>query len=220
MNKIELVKPSLKYKASFFSALEEYRHWQGYNLLSTENYLNMKEDDFPNLVQSFADAEQGIGLPEGFVPETTLWLIIEEQYAGTVSIRHNIETQILKDWGGHIGYQIRPSFIGKGYAVPMLLKAVEYAATLGIERAAVSCDEHNIPSKKTIEKAVKLCGGEKRENFVKEDGKITNRFWVNTPLYYDKYISNEIPMTLREKDNFVKEAIALRENLYIRNKQG
>ena len=35
----------------------------------------------------------------------------------------------------------------------------------------------------------------------------------------DKYVSNEIPMTKREKERFILEAKALRQNLLRRKKQ-
>lgn len=222
INKIELVKPSTKYEASFLEAVKEYDNWQGFKTLGVEACQGITHDNLPNYIKMCEDCALGLNLQEGFVPETYLWLIIDDNYAGSVNIRHNIDTEILSTWGGHIAYQIRPSYIGKGFAAPMLAKAIEYAAnTLNLEKVMISCDEDNIASKKTIQKVIPIFGGKQINNFVfdDEDKKACNIFWINTPLYYNRYISDEINITLKQKEKFIEEARSLRRNLLLRNEQ-
>ena len=89
-------------------------------------------------------------MPNGYVPETRLWLIEDGKYIGSVNIRHSLTPHLL-GVGGHIGYNIRPSMRNKGYGTAILRLALPYARALGLERVLLTCDETNIGSKKIIE---------------------------------------------------------------------
>ena len=106
--------------------------------------------------------------PAWMVPSTTLWWVDGTDYLGRISIRHRL-TPTLLEWGGHIGYDVRPSARRRGHATAMLAAARPVAARLGIDPALVTCDPDNTGSRKVIE----ANGG------VLEDqraGKL--RFWV------------------------------------------
>ena len=108
--------------------------------------------------------------PAWMVPSTTLWWVDGTEYLGRISIRHRL-TPTLLEWGGHIGYDVRPSARRRGVATAMLAAVRPVAAGLGIDPALVTCDLDNIGSRKVIE----ANGG------VLEDqraGKL--RFWVPT----------------------------------------
>lgn len=80
-------------------------------------------------------------------------------------------TPHLREVGGHIGYDVRPSARRRGHATAMLRAALPVAYGLDIESALVMCDVDNIASRKVIE----ANGG------IFEDqrgGKL--RFWVPT----------------------------------------
>jgi predicted acetyltransferase len=106
--------------------------------------------------------------PEWMVPSTTLWWLDGREFLGRLTIRHRLSPALL-DWGGHIGYDVRPSARRRGHATAMLAAALPVAARLGIGPALITCDADNIGSRKVIE----ANGG------VLEDergGKL--RFWV------------------------------------------
>ena len=63
---------------------------------------------------------------------------------------HNVLTQRMKDFTGHVGYSVRPSERRNGYAKRMLAKALEFLTAFGFEEVYVSCEPTNIASKKTI----------------------------------------------------------------------
>ena len=89
-------------------------------------------------------------LPEGWVPDSTFWLINQDKrILGVVNIRHQL-TEFLLNSGGHIGYGIRPSERRKGFATKLLSLSLEKAKELGIRKALVVCNEDNTGSFKTI----------------------------------------------------------------------
>ena len=108
--------------------------------------------------------------PDGRVPQTTLWWVSGNEYLGRISIRHWL-TASLREIGGHIGYDIRPSARQRGYATAMLAAALPVARSLGIDRALLTCDEDNVFSRKVIE----ANGGMLEDN---RHGKL--RYWVPT----------------------------------------
>jgi GNAT superfamily N-acetyltransferase len=71
---------------------------------------------------------------KGYVPATTLWLIAGQEYLARIAIRHRL-TDRLRQAGGHIGYDVRPSARRRGYATTMLREALPVARSLGITAA-------------------------------------------------------------------------------------
>lgn len=61
----------------------------------------------------------------------------------------------LTDFGGNIGYCVRPSERRKGYAKEMLRFALDICREKGLKKVLVTCLEDNVGSAKTIE----ACGG-------------------------------------------------------------
>ena len=68
-----------------------------------------------------ATADRGGWLPPGIVPATFLWWVDGDTYLGRLSIRHSL-TPWLLDYGGHIGYVVRPSGARQGHATAMLAR--------------------------------------------------------------------------------------------------
>ncbi|MED4162879.1 GNAT family N-acetyltransferase, partial [Halalkalibacterium halodurans] len=75
---------------------------------------------------------------------------------------------------GHIGYGIRPSERGKGYATLMLKLGLEKAAALGLEKVLITCDKENLPSARTIQRNVGVLDSE----VVDERGIAIQRYWI------------------------------------------
>ncbi len=89
---------------------------------------------------------------------------------------HNVLTERMKKYTGHVGYSVRPSERRKGYAKKMLSKALDFLSSFGFEEAYVSCLPENIASKKTI----LFNGGEYVETvFMDEDNVDLERYRIS-----------------------------------------
>jgi predicted acetyltransferase len=118
--------------------------------------LDQAREDFPR--------------PEGYVPATNLWWMDAKVYLGGIAIRHRL-TDRLRQAGGHISYDVRPSARGRGHATTMLRTALPIARRLGITTALLTCDITNVTSRRVIERN----GGVLQDQY---DGRF--RFWVPT----------------------------------------
>src|SRR3989344_9200748 len=110
INKMELVKPSIEYKDSFIEGVKEFQ------AEGRELNINVAEliNNFEKFIKTLKDAEKGVGLPEGYISHTKLWLVDKGEFIGSVDIRHKLTEKLLQE-GGNIGYSIRPSKRGQGY---------------------------------------------------------------------------------------------------------
>jgi predicted acetyltransferase len=86
------------------------------------------------------------------VPATSLWIVQHRQYLGAIQLRHRLNP-FLAELAGHIGFGIRPSARRAGLASFALRGALDRARRLGLPRVLLTCDQDNIGSARTIERA-------------------------------------------------------------------
>lgn len=135
--------------------------------------VKMAYYDYDKWLKHTAYFEKKETCPPDFVPAHTYFLFIgTDRIIGAINIRHYLNDHLLK-YGGHIGYGIRPSERGKGYGTLMLKMALPIAKELGIKKALITCDKNNTASAKVI-----MNNGGVLENEVMENGKITQRYWI------------------------------------------
>lgn len=114
--------------------------------------------------------------PAPLVPAATLFLEDNGALLGAVDVRFALNEHLLA-FGGHIGYGVRPSARGHGYASLMVRLCFPLLREKGIDRALITCDNNNPASARTIERL----GGE-MENMALEDGRMwVRRYWVDIP---------------------------------------
>jgi predicted acetyltransferase len=167
-----LVSPALQWRDSYRSLVAEFR-------AGGEPFVPFcvafPTDDFPALVRTLEDCSRGIGIPEGFVPHTTYWLIDDVgEVVGVSNLRHRLTEKLLRE-GGHIGYGVRPSARRRGHATFILAETLKCAKQHGISRALVTCDKTNIGSAKAI-----LHNGGVLESEVSIPGNadLKQRYWI------------------------------------------
>ncbi|HDR7388744.1 GNAT family N-acetyltransferase [Bacillus toyonensis] len=154
--------------------LDFYNEWKDSGETMIPWVISKDPSNFPAMIQELLDAHNGVNLPESWVPDSTYWLVTDEnKIVGVVNIRHSL-TEHLFNTGGHVGYGIRPSERRKGYATKLLELSLEKTKELNIEKVLIVCDEVNTGSEKTILHN----GGLRDDDFIEEDGNIVRRYWI------------------------------------------
>lgn len=110
---------------------------------------------------------------QGFVPATLYFLVDDNgRIYGAAHLRHELNDD-LRQYGGHIGYGIRPSERRKGYSTLQLKMMLDMLRDMGYERIMITCDDDNVGSYKTIEKN----GGILEDKVPNHQG-IGRRYWI------------------------------------------
>ncbi|GIH15622.1 GNAT family N-acetyltransferase [Rugosimonospora africana] len=175
----ELSAPTEHVRQSFLDAMAEFRA-EGRGSADDHTMIGGEIRRFGESWSSGPDAFRGYvewlraqsleetPRPENFVPCTSLWWVDGTEYLGRVAIRHRL-TDSLREFGGHIGYDVRSSARRRGHATGMLRAALPVARSLGIDRALLTCDAGNTASRKVIEHN----GGQ-----LEDQRGATLRFWI------------------------------------------
>lgn len=171
--RLRLVEPSADYRSAYMAFYEEW-------IDSGEDIVPWTVEKEPEDFDAFLaflyaeDSEEKL-TNRSWVPHSTYWLIDgQEQVVGAVNIRHRLNEK-LRNSGGHIGYGIRPSARGRGYAKRLLALALDKTRALGLDRVLVVCDAGNVASERTILSG----GGVRDDDFTEPDGNVIRRFWID-----------------------------------------
>jgi predicted acetyltransferase len=140
------------YEGAFAVAWEGYARF--YDLIS-----KMKAGGFPK--------------PE-IVPMDSYFIEAGGRILGEIFIRHRL-SPALEQYGGHIGYKVRPSCRNRGVATAALLLALQKLALMGVPQALVTCSANNLASARVIEK----CRAIRIEDSHQQD-RVTRRYWLET----------------------------------------
>ena len=147
MRLIKLWDASLDEAYDFFNAFQA----------EETGYVNacygMTKEEFLEYRLLKKDNEQGLRLPEGFVPDTIYLLEDEGRYVATFNYRHYLN-DFLRNGPGHIGYAVSKKYRGMGYAtrgLKLLLETVDVPE----DEFYLSCNKDN---KKSLQVQLN-CGG-------------------------------------------------------------
>jgi predicted acetyltransferase len=166
-----LAEPSLTYKDSFIAGTRESQA-EGLEL-----FFNLQDlsENFGAFLQRLRNGDDRAKISPDRVPMSDFWLIDGDEYVGRLSLRHELNEALLV-WGGHIGYQIRPSKRRRGYGKEILRLGLIKAKERGLNRVLVTCDEDNIGSRKIIEH-----NGGQLENIIEvKDSPVRKmRYWID-----------------------------------------
>jgi predicted acetyltransferase len=171
-----VTKLGLRHREAFQRMLEDYA---SYDPKNGEFYARRRED-FPAYVQSLDDEEHGLNIRSGWVPCSHRWLLDDMgAIVGIVRVRHNLNNPFLAEEIGHIGYDVPPSFRGRGYGIACLQVGLDTARTLHLERVLVCADTDNPASWRVIEH----CGGVLEvERYSPHYKKMFRRYWIETGI--------------------------------------
>ncbi|HEY1388470.1 MAG TPA: GNAT family N-acetyltransferase [Ktedonobacterales bacterium] len=139
------------------------------------NDVGLARRDFAAFVNDLRNESLGIGLPPDIVPQTTYLLIDREGRAlGEIRFRPHL-TPPFEGHNGHIGYNVRRSQRGNGYATRMLALVLEKARALGLERVMLPVRDDNLTSVRVI---VKNGGVLERIGAKLSSGEVVSIYWI------------------------------------------
>ena len=107
----------------------------------------------------------------------------DDKIVGTINVRWNL-TESMKQFGGNIGYGIRPTERRKGYNKINLYLGLIEVQKLGLDRVMLDCDVNNLGSAKTMQS---LGGVLERTEVDPSDGVLTSVYWFNVNETIHKY---------------------------------
>ena len=87
MESASLEQPSPKYKDGYLAALEEFQ--------AEGRYLNISKEELEKDFDAFVEKIPAMRMELNGVPETECWLIHGDEYIGRISIRHELNEELL-----------------------------------------------------------------------------------------------------------------------------
>lgn len=125
---------------SFYNEFEK----NGENCIGYSDYKNYSE-----WLTEKQNRRTGKNLPDGYVRENFYLCYAGSEMIGVFSLKFEL-TEYLLNYGGHIGYAVRPSARRRGYATQMLHNGLDIARKLNFGRIICICNEDNPSSEKVI----------------------------------------------------------------------
>lgn len=114
---------------------------------------DIDENTYPKWLKEKSDMSKGINLPEGYIPCTTYWVMLNNKVIGLANIKHYLNDYLRKK-GGHLGLSIAKEYRGQGLGYEVLKLLIKKAREdFCIEDILLTNDPENIASRKLCEKA-------------------------------------------------------------------
>ena len=162
-----LRRPTLADKGTILNMMAEFEQTQSAH---DGGFWDANNFVYEEWLEENLQAEAGLNIPENWVPSIQFVSFDDVGRAlGFLNLRLRLNEGLL-NYAGHIGYSIRPSERGKGYAKESLRQGLQIAKEKNIKRALVTCSTENPASR-----AVILANGGVYEDV--RNG--TERYWID-----------------------------------------
>ena len=139
------------------------------------DFENLETMNFKEWIEDLEKNKREENLPKEYSTHT-LYIALDEKdkIVGAIGLRWQ-EVPILMKYGGMVGYSVRPSERGKGYATEMLRFALKEFKKNKKKKILISCKDFNTASRRVIERN----GGKFENNYYNnEDGYTYARYWI------------------------------------------
>ncbi len=166
--------PSIQRKEE---AIDYIREFKEYNSdINGVGGLNRYLDDYEGWLEKLE--QDYVRVPsEEKVPARTYFLVrnADNKIVGMINIRLALNEK-LRNYGGNIGYSIRPTERRKGYNKINLYLALKVCQAYGIKEVLMDCDKENLGSAKTMQA---LGGVLKREYYSEQYNEVIQDYVIN-----------------------------------------
>lgn len=188
MEKFYLEEPSLKRKEEAIEYILE--HIKNKSNISGSGGL---DDGYKNYVEWLEKNDlrkSSLTCPENRCPSYTYFLIRENdnKIVGMINIRYNLNDYML-EFGGHIGYGIRPTERNKGYNKINLYLGLLESRKIGLDKVLLTVLDTNPASFKTIFSLGGILENKIPDN--EYENILLGRYWIDVDEsiteHYDEY---------------------------------
>lgn len=172
---LRLEEVSLEHEAAYLDMVADFERageFYGWNDAETA------WADFAAFARDLAAEARGEGLPPG-VPAQTTYILLDASGRALGEIRFRAdpgatEEEMLAN-NGHIGYNVRPSARGRGYATRMLALTLDRARAVGLARVLLPVKDDNLASARVVERN----GGRLARRVIDpESGDLMRVYWI------------------------------------------
>ena len=142
-----LRRPTLADKETVLEMMAEFEKSQSAH---DGGFWDIENFSYEDWLETSQNKEMGIGLRENRVPSIQFVSFDDVGRAlGFLNLRLRLNEGLLNH-AGHIGYSVRPSERGKGYAKESLRQGLQVAKEKNIKKALVTCSVENPASRAVI----------------------------------------------------------------------
>lgn len=168
---VTIAAPADRWKPSYLTSLRTFDPG-GYPSSFDLATLPGAWEEYLRAVRAMQDPAQ---VQPGFVPQTTWWIVRDDDFLGRISLRHHLNPALEKI-GGHIGYAIAPRWRNRGVATRALGLVLPEARAMGLDRVLLTCADSNAASIKVIQ----ANGGALIDTRVMANrSEPTRRYWID-----------------------------------------